>query len=46
MQEDERRKKEDSEALLSSLQKEVLGEMRSRREKGKFNYYENFPDEE
>jgi hypothetical protein len=32
--------------MLAALQKDVFGEMRSRRDKGKHNYYENFPEEE
>jgi hypothetical protein len=31
---------------LAALQKDVFGEMRSRRDKGKHNYYEHFPEEE
>ena len=31
---------------LAAFQKDVFGEMRSRRDKGKQNYSENFPEEE
>jgi hypothetical protein len=31
---------------LAALQKDVFGEMRSRRDKGKQNYFDNFPEEE